>query len=421
MRLITKTVIYFLGLSLLVFGIGGIVTLRTVKDSVKRETDFALRANMRMVVSAIEAGQPYEAFINEKVAIVPLEGLEKDYKFRSFTDTLAWHRPLKRNEPFRKMTIIYPIHDHHYKISIMDVIIESEDMLLGVIKVMAYLFLFLALVILISAFLLSGNLFSPFHQTLQKIGDFELKGNEDIDLPQTGTKEFSDLNHFINQMVSKARADYHALKEFSENASHEMQTPIAIAQGKLELLQESPGLQADQMEMIQSAQASISKLSKLGQALSLLTKIENQEFSAEDPMDFSETVSKACENFKELIELRGLKFNSNIQKGVQVKIESGLADILVNNLLKNANQHNIQEGWIELELSQANLVVKNSGPEPKVPTTELFKRFKKGNQSKESLGLGLAIISKICQVNQLKLDYQFEDGIHQLVVNFPEP
>ena len=138
------------------------------------------------------------------------------------------------------------------------------------------------------SFLISKRLFQPFHDILDSISRFNLKSPDQPELPKTSTKEFSELNNFVRQMTSKARRDYVSLKEFSENASHEMQTPIAVAQGKLELLSVSEGLNPNQLELIQSARASLTKLSKMGKSLSLLTKIENLEFQNPGQVDFSE-------------------------------------------------------------------------------------------------------------------------------------
>src|SRR5690606_32582196 len=112
--------------------------------------------------------------------------------------------------------------------------------------------------------------------------------------------EFRQLNSFVEQMVGKARRDYRSVKEFSENASHEMQTPLAIARGKLELLLETNNLDTEQTRLIQSAQQSLGKLSKLGEALTLLTKIDNKEFASRAEVDFSRIVNNCLVNFEDL-------------------------------------------------------------------------------------------------------------------------
>ena len=219
-------------------------------------------------------------------------------------------------------------------------------------------------------------------------------------------------------MTDKARRDYIALKEFSENAAHEMQTPIAVAKGKLELLLESPDLQENQLPLIQSAQEALSKLSRLGQSLSLLTKIENNEFTSQETTNFSEVVQQSVRLFQDLCELKGLTLRSQIEPSVYLSINAAIADIMISNLLKNAVRYNLTDGWIEVVLTKKELTVKNPGVPPNVPTQQLFERFRKSNQSGESLGLGLAIVKKICDVNHWHVRYDFVEGVHQLTVRF---
>jgi len=183
-------------------------------------------------------------------------------------------------------------------------------------------------------------------------------------------------------------------------------------------LTETPGLSSDQVELIESAQQSLAKLSRLGKALLLLTKIENEEFSTQQAVDFSQIVTNSLTHFSEIAELKNLELRSCIKNNVQLKIDPSLADILISNLIKNTIRHNIENGWIHVELNQHELIVSNTGAPPKMPTHLLFDRFQKNHQSNGSLGLGLAIVKKICDVNHFQVRYDFENGIHHIYVKF---
>jgi signal transduction histidine kinase len=217
-------------------------------------------------------------------------------------------------------------------------------------------------------------------------------------------------------MTSKARRDYQSLKEFTENASHEMQTPLAIAKGKLELLQQNINLDENQSKLLDDSQKALTKLSRLGQALSLLAKIENQEFTTQTNIDFSTIVTHTISLFEELATLKNIKLEYYLQPNIYVKMDTTLADVLVTNIIKNAIQHNIENGWIRVYLDQHKLEVINSGEELHLSPETLFLRFKKSNQSKGSLGLGLAIVKKICEVNQLQVQYNYNDQTHSVQI-----
>lgn len=418
MRLIIKATLLYLFLAMLVFGIGGVVIHSMVKKEVQKETDHALRTNLRLLLQSIEEGKPVDALQNRKVSIKALGPIEVENTKPVITDTMVMH--LDRLEPFRQLITIKVVNGQAYHFKLMDVFIESKDMYEGVVRTMVWLYAGLGLVLLIFGFLLSRWLFKPFQQILKKIANFNLKNEKPLDFPKTGTKEFNLLSQFIKEMTTKARGDYLALKEFSENASHEMQTPIAVAKGKLELLQEVPELKSEQLELLQSAQHSLHKLSKLGQALSLLTKIENKEFSALESVDISKLVSNTWTNFEELAQLQGIDTEQVIEQGIKWKIDPVLADILVSNLLKNAIQHNKNGKWLKLELCKKALKISNPGSPLTVPTHQLFERFRKNNQSSASLGLGLAIVKKICDASDLIVDYQFRDGVHEVAIRREE-
>ena len=219
-------------------------------------------------------------------------------------------------------------------------------------------------------------------------------------------------------MVQKVNQDYRSLKEFSENASHEMQTPMAVAKGKLELLMQDDQLSPEQIKLLQQASSSIQKLSKIGQSLSLLTKIENQEFTNTDVTDFSQVVEKTVSNFEDLAAIKGIKIDYSIDPEVHLRMNHMLADILVTNLLKNAVQHNEENGWIKVDLKDNTLVVKNSGEAPQLPTGQLFERFRKGNTNQRTPGLGLSIVKKICDASGIYVRYRFVEDAHTLNLEF---
>ncbi|MEZ5044655.1 MAG: HAMP domain-containing sensor histidine kinase [Saprospiraceae bacterium] len=419
MRLLTKTTLWYLVIALLMFSIGGIITISIFRQVINRETDYELQGTLRQIrdAAAFENG----IAIFDSYNYVDIREFPAGMEIKPDTilkDTLIFLRRTNRLEPFRKLISNTKIGDKFYHIEISDIFIEEGDIISVVTWIMVRLFLFLTAALLISNFLISKSLFRPFEYLLKSLDRFRLKNNEQLATYPTKTLEFRRLNDFVETMTHKAIQDYQSLKEFSENASHEMQTPIAIAKGKLELLLESSDLSEEQLVMVQAAQQSLSKISKLGQALTLLTKIENKEFSAVEAVDFSKIVRQGVNNFTELGQLQGITLDAAIEDGITLKIDSTLADILVTNLLKNALQHNVEDGWVKVRLDASKLVVTNLGLPPKLPTDQLFERFKKNNQSKGTLGLGLAIVKKICDVNELKVSYEYEEGKHTVSIIF---
>ena len=419
MTLLAKTTLLYLIVALLVFGLAGVVTYDMVKKEVEKETDYYLNGTFKQLRNAIEAGKPPNAYANDWTRICQLDdGIEIRDTTPVYTDTLANHMILDRLEPHRKLSRITKINGQYYYVILMDVLIESDDVYEGVFNILSRLFIFLSAAIILFSFIISRYFLQPFYDTLHKINHFNLKDNHQLTFSKTSTKEFRQLNNFINKMTGKARKDYVALKEFNENASHEMQTPIAVAKGKLELLIQSENLTEEQINLIGGAHESISKISKIGQSLTLLSKIDNEEFIGLKEINYSLLVKRTIENFKELASLKGLAFEQHIEDNIYLKVDATLSEILVSNLLKNAIQHNVPNGKIKVELSEKRLEVFNTGKPAHINPDRLFERFRKGNQSGGSLGLGLAIVKKVCDVNDWKVKYRYQNQFHRLSVLF---
>jgi signal transduction histidine kinase len=256
---------------------------------------------------------------------------------------------------------------------------------------------------------------------MRVIQSFDLKQQEPIRLPPTRTSEFMELNQFLGRMTEKAREDYQSLKEFTENASHELQTPTAVIRGKLDLLMESD-IRDEQAILIAEMQNALERLSRIHSSLTLLTKLENKEYEAKEPVCISNLMRETLNAFEELIQMKALTLEANIEKGVYVPLHAALADLLITNLVSNAIRHNFSRagegGFIRVLLSRDGLVVTNSGREPQVPTPELFERFKKGNAGSDSIGIGLAIVRQICELSGFDIVYEYKDGEHGLAVSF---
>ncbi|MFT7035419.1 MAG: signal transduction histidine kinase [Cyclobacteriaceae bacterium] len=418
MRLIQKFILVYLVISLIAFGIGGVVVYRIFSNEIDRETNYELRRDVEDLKHLIEKGVGLDALLKPHVTIK--NELKKKIPSDStvFSDTLAYHRYSHDTIRQRKIEAYRTINDSTYRFSIYGTIIEPEDTQNSATRSMVILFLVLVAFSLLLSFFVSKWLLSAFHVSLTEMKNFNLQDSEPIELPNSSTYEFKNLNKFINQMTTKAIKDYRNLKEFSENLSHEVSTPLAVASGRLDLLLQENKLPEHQIGHVISAQNAILKLSKIQRALSLITKIENSEFSEVTEYDLSENLNKLIEESQELVELKGIKMTSEIENDIEVKMDATLAEILFSNLYQNAIKHNIEKGTIKIILTKKSFIIENSGEPPKSSPSFFFERFKKNNQSSESLGLGLSIVKKICDISNLSISYKFDEktGLHEIEI-----
>jgi signal transduction histidine kinase len=259
---------------------------------------------------------------------------------------------------------------------------------------------------------------APFRILLTKIKNFSITDKEPIQFTISKVKEFNKINHFLLDMTSKIISDYQLLKEFTENTSHEFQTPIAIIQGKLENMLEENNLSQSQMNSLIEIQSTLSRLSKMTTSLSLLTKIDNHEFNNTEKLNLSEILGALLKEYEELLILKKITLSMDLAKDIEISGDRVLVQIMLTNLITNAIRHNIESGKINLTLSSNTFVIWNSGLPTDVNPLDLFNRFEKLNQHINSLGLGLSIVKKIVENYNYNISYQVEEDRHILTLKF---
>lgn len=222
----------------------------------------------------------------------------------------------------------------------------------------------------------------------------------------------------IRQQEELLRKDYLNLKEFTENASHEMQTPMAVIQSKIESLLQTAALTEAQLNHVQSIHRATHRMSKTNRALLLIAKIENGQFPVDSDVNFSGIATNFIEEFHELIESKEIDLNLQIDTDVIITGNEFLMETIFGNLLRNSFVHNISGGFIEVVLTSEHLVIRNSGKDLEIEPYLLFERFKKAGDYSDSSGLGLSIVHKACNALNWTLTYEQADQIHALTIYF---
>ncbi len=416
MKLINKITIWYLVITTVVLIAGGILVLYSVQDQIIQEESRKLIDAIEFTAKQIEEGKPLPKVEGYQIELHELDFDAAEMPMR-VVDTMAWFEPHGHLERELRASASYKINGRHYVLTTYNFIGEEDDIGRGIWQSLSWIGLLLLVFVGISGRLISKWVLAPFNQSLLAMQTFDLTRENALQLSVTSTKEFKDLNYFLSRMTSKAQGDYQALEEFSENASHELQTPLSIIRGKLELLMESD-INDAQAQLIMAAQQAAGNLSRVHESLILLTKLENQEFEAREPVNFSQRLGKTIAAFDELMEMKHIFLEKEIEENVHVRLHALLLEVLLNNLVSNAIRHNHPFGKIRIELTAKQFVIKNTGNPPDVPIAELFHRFRKGSLNTDSVGLGLPIIKQICDLNQFQLDYQWANFWHTITIGF---
>ncbi len=351
-----------------------------------------------------------------KKMIVPTDGpLRAD----TFKDTLmAELGDTKELIPYRQLTSYRNIKGQTYQLVLRESLLEQKDMIFAVFVSLLIIFGAILLGLLLVNRWLSRRIWQPFYQNLQQLRQYDVTQNRFMKTIDSDITEFDELNSALLKMTGKIEADYQNLKEFTENASHEIQTPLAVIRTNLELLTNE--LQkASSFEIISKIDRAVQQVTRINQTLLLLSKIENQQFNTQHPVNLKERLLTSLENFQELAHARQLTVKTDVYHYDQtLSMNPTLVDMLCNNLLSNAIKHNLAGGWIDIFLDNQQLKISNTGPVLIHPPEKLFERFKKENVSNESPGLGLALVQKICDTYRWQLTYQYEAEKHTLSIYF---
>jgi len=230
--------------------------------------------------------------------------------------------------------------------------------------------------------------------------------------------EFEQLNTTLNAMTNKLYSDFIQHKEFAENASHEMQTPLAIIKANLSVLMQAQNLTENEMNAIESIENTVKKLSSLNRTLLLLTKIENKQFTEQKSINLADLIKHQLANYSEQIDAKDITLHIDLQHSFYREMNPTLADILVSNLIHNAIRHNVIGGQLSIVSDANGFSISNTGDSLPFPSSEMFLRFRKSTSTSESIGLGLSLVKSIAETYNMNIHYAFSDQIHTFKLTF---
>jgi signal transduction histidine kinase len=336
---------------------------------------------------------------------------------RHFINT-DWVEPgHHEREAFRQLVFSVIAGGQRYTVSIGKSEEETEHLLLWILLITGGVILLLLGTLFLANRLLLRRLWQPFYNTLEGIRQFQLSSRKPLPAADTRVEEFRNLDTAVGLMTHKIMKDYEMLKNFADNASHEMQTPLAIINSKLDLMIQDQGLEEKHLRQLQAMYDAVGRLSKLNQSLLLLTKIENNQFVHTDQVALAPLIEEKLLQMEDLIRSRRLEVRTGLDR-TSTRMNAYLADILLNNLLGNAIRHNQDGGSIDIRLRENEFHIANTGAALQFDPATIFDRFIRGGNS-GGTGLGLAIVRQICENCGFSLAYEYENGVHAIVVGLP--
>ncbi|MFZ2898924.1 MAG: HAMP domain-containing sensor histidine kinase [Saprospiraceae bacterium] len=412
MKLLKKTYLLASAWMIPALIIGSVFCYYTIRYIVYEEADEYLTYEMERLVRYHEQNGSLPDF--HKVAGI-VEGQSVGKPF--FKDTLILEPGDNEMVPHRELVFSLRHNGKDFVIILRHLLPGKDDTLQGTLLITGGLMALISIILFLMINQVSERTWKPFHTTLKTLTRFKISDPVPA-FPHTEIDEFNTLNTTARSLLQKISDDYRRTREFNENASHELQTHLAIIRANSEGLLDHAEGDASTMEKMRAITEATVRLSQAQKSLLLLSRIGNQEYSNPREIDLSELVRQSLGLFEEAIQLRNIAVRSSLAP-CRVSIDPGLADILVNNLVKNAVKHNVENGEIVVTLTPTGLTLENTGLPYEGAPESLLERFRTGQNG--GLGIGLAIVRQICELNGFQLAYDIAgDARHIVKIGFKD-
>jgi signal transduction histidine kinase len=397
----------------------GIIFFQVLKNMSKADLDRELFDLKEIVEDHIENYKANQIITLPGIDSLSIELKKMDERAREvFGDTLMYDTEEDQYKTYRSIQFFSVKEDAAYQVKIYkstnptDYLVERVTLMMTLMVI-----LFLAGIFILNRFIFA-NLWGDFFKTIEKLKQFETN-KEPVVLGEQDIQEFEELRQALEMMTRRLASDYKELKEYTDHTTHELQTPLAVIKSKTELLIQSERLGSEEMKCLEAINTSVNQLSKLNSTLTLLTRIENRQFTEKEEIDLSSLLEQHLDLLEEHIGLRKIRVVKQYHdKPIVLFMDHGLADLLIANLLKNAILHNIEGGSIVLETGPGRMIMRNDGPPLSFGQEELFTRFVRDTKRTGNFGLGLSLVKKVCETYNFFIEYSFDNEQHTFAVTF---
>jgi signal transduction histidine kinase len=391
----------------------------TIHDLFTHEMDRILRSHKDDFITA----RPYLSnasdlhffqLMNKEFVLHPAQRIL--IKDSLYTENL-YDSAIDEMKPHRILKTGVHIGGQPYDLLIRESMVSNRSLIAAIVGVQLLLVgLLVAGLVLINHYL-ARIVWNPFYSILENLRKYQIDRESVPQFARSSTLEFRELADVITQLINKSRDAYASQKEFTENAAHELQTPLAICRTKLELLAQSKDLTKEQADLIESMLYAMDRIGRLNKDLLLLSKIDNRQFIETTNVNIKAIVMKSIDGFQHLAKKKKLEIHVRLDPSFIISANAELMDMLISNLVSNAIWHTPENGAIDISLNHSQLTVSNTGVPFQHPE-KLFERFHRESRTTPGTGLGLSIVKKIAEVSGFTISYSFRLEMHRFSVAF---
>ena len=418
MKLTNHIAIHYIGVTIAVLLMATPITYFVLRAVMINSIDESIEFQREWIEKKLGNASPitFTSF-DENITIRPTE--DTTLYERHYTEDIYVAQD-KEMVPYRIMEFNTTTNGTSYFIRIQRSLVENEDLLQAILVMQIFILILLFLALLFINRRLNKKIWIPFYKTLNALSLFRIDRDGPLNLPKSSITELNNLNQSLNTLTSHNARIFKAQKEFTENASHELQMPLAIMQSKLDLLWQTDSLNQEQVNLLEEMSETSSRMRKLNKSLLLLAKIDNNQFAEKREINVAETTRHILTQHEETFSERNIHVVTLQKASSTVIADETLTITLITNLITNALRYTPKDGTLEVQILHNAIRVGNTAFENQpLDTSKLFKRFQKQlNGSSSGTGLGLEISRRICELNNWQIRYEFLEGKHWFVVEF---
>ena len=425
MKLLTRSIIYLSISILAIIGIWSVFFYINMEKEIKSSIDEGLRNYKRLIIQNAHKDPSilHKTYFDESFFTIQKIDKKTGLTFvNQYLDTILYmqdfYDPTPELEEVRMLITAFEFDEEYYMLKVANAMVDKEDMVAAFFKNTIWLYLSLIIAILIINNIVLKRLWKPFYDLLFQIKEYRLDSTQKLPKVQTRTKEFTDLNNTINTLLVDSKVVYEQQKQFIGNASHELQTPLAISINKMELLLEDKNLSQEQATTITEIYDISQRMVRLNKSLLLLSKIENKQFLKNQEVSLLEVTQNSIEELEDFAAFKKIEILIKKSSTTLLSIDPTLAYILISNLIRNAIFHNIENGVVHITVDKNSFKICNTGVEHALDKDKIFTQFYKSHKNSKGTGLGLAIVKAITDLYGYLISYEFTDKHHCIKIQF---
>lgn len=420
MKLLQRTLIYYLFISIPTFILGCVAFYYFLQYAIVRQVDESLSQDRNEIISFVNNNKNDVSELYKAISCTYF--LKPDSSNLSVSDRYSFVYEYDSVEmdfqPFRELKTAIEIKDQKYELVMRESFVDSDSLIYSILFFAVILIGLLTVGIAIMNWRVSKRIWNPFYQVLRVISAYQPGKNRPTVIDSNKIEEFRILVNAIQKMIKRIDKDFIQQKKFIDNVAHELQTPIAIASTQLEVFMQKTDMNRETAEMVSNIDSTLLRLKKINKALLLLSRIHNEQFTQKKNVSIAAIIHDYFLTHSDQVEMMHLMLRFNIEEDLIVEMNEALASVLVGNLLSNAIRHNYPDGYVSIIIKDRELLIENTGTKLSVDPEQLFNAYVKGDKTKDSLGIGLSIVKEICNVYNFPISYSNTETIHRISVLF---